>query len=125
MFIIDEETGTITLRQGDSAEIGIEDIPNDRPYDMYFSVYDTNRNIIFELKENPVDRAVNFKIKPKHSELLTVPVSQKTAVYYWAVKRCYEPDDFEDTMLVGDKGINDVNKVIVLPLNAQGAENAS
>lgn len=125
MFIIDEETGTITLRQGDSAKIDIENIPNDKEYDLYFSVYDKNRKIIFELKENPVERAVTFKIKPKHSNLLTVPTGQKTETYFWAVKRCYEPDDFEDTLLIGDKGIYDLNKVIVLPLNVEGAENAS
>ncbi|MBO7735320.1 MAG: hypothetical protein J6S67_22330 [Methanobrevibacter sp.] len=125
MFIIDEETGTITLRQGDSAEIGIEDIPDDRPYDMYFSIYDINRKIMFELKENPINRAVTFKIEPKHSDLLTVPTGQKTANYFWAVKRCYEPDKFEDTLLIGDKGIADVNKVIVYPLIAEGGENAS
>lgn len=125
MFIIDEETGTITLRQGDSAELSIENIPDDRQYDVYFSIYDSNRDIKFELKETPVDGSVTFKITPKLSNLLTVPVDQKTTTYYWAVKRCYEPDNFEDTLIVGDKKVSDVNKVIVYPLIAEGAENAS
>ena len=125
MFIIDEETGTITLRQGDSAELSIENIPDDRQYTVFFSIYDSNRNIIFELDDTPVDGVVNFKITPALSNLLTVPVEQKTAIYYWAVKRCYKPDDFEDTLIVGDKKVSDVNKVIVYPLIAEGEENAS
>lgn len=125
MFIIDEETGNITLRQGDSAEIGIEDIPDDREYDMYFSIYDSNRKIIFELKEVPVDRAVTFKLTPEDTDLLTVPIGQKTGNYFWAIKRCYEPDNFEDTLLVGDKGVADVNKVLVYPKIVEGAEDES
>jgi len=125
MFIIDEETGNITIRQGDSAEITITGIPDDREYDVYFSMYDSNRNILFKLKENPVDREVTFKITPKLSNLLTVPSGQKTALYYWGVKRCYESDNFEDTLLVGDKGVADLNKVTVYPLIVEGAENAN
>lgn len=124
MFIIDEKTGNITLRQGDNAELSIEDIPEDKEYDIYFSIYDSNRNIIFELREIPVNGSVTFKITPANTELLTVPDGQKTANYFWAVKRCYEPDNFEDTLIVGDKGVADVNKVLVYPKIVEGAENA-
>lgn len=125
MFIIDEDTGTITLRQGDSAELTIENIPDDRAYRVFFSIYDSERKIVFELEETPEEGSVTFKLKPADTQLLTVPTNQKTSTYYWAVKRCYEPDNFEDTLLVGDKGVADVNKVVVYPLVAEGAENAS
>ena len=125
MYIIDEETGNMTLRQGDSAELTIENIPNDREYSVFFSIYNSKRVIIFELMKTPVDGAVTFEITPELSNLLTVPTEQKTAVYYWAVKRCYKPDNFEDTLIVGDKKISDVNKVTVYPLVAEGEDNES
>ena len=125
MYIIDEETGDMTIRQGDSFELTIEGIPSDKEYDVYFSIYDLKRNILFELKETPVDGVVTFKITPALSNLLTVPTTQKTALYYWSVKRCYEPDNFEDTLLVGNKEVKDLNKVLVYPLNVEGAENAN
>lgn len=123
MYIIDEETGDMTIRQGDSGELTVMGIPDDREYDVYFSMYDKDKNILFELKETPVDQSVTFKITPAHSNLLTVPAGNKTAIYFYAVKRCYEPDNFEDTLIIGDKAISGENKVTVYPLLVEGAEN--
>lgn len=123
MYIIDDKTGDMTIRQGDSAEITVTGIPDDREYKLYFSIYNMDRKIVFELMEIPVDGSVTFKIKPVDSNRLIVPKGAKTGNYFYAVKRCYEPDNFEDTLIIGDKKIPDLNKVTVYPLIVEGAEN--
>lgn len=49
-FIIEEETGNITLVQGDSGIYPVEDVPNDRHYTAYFGIYnDKRKSVGFEV----------------------------------------------------------------------------
>ena len=119
MFIIDEETGNMTVRQGDSYEFTVEGVTDD--WKLYYSVYDANRVIKFETNETPVDGSATFHITPAMSNLLTVPTEKKTEIYYYGLKRCKE--GIEDTLIVGDKSVSDLNKIIVYPLTTEGDEN--
>ena len=47
-FVVDENTGDITLVQGDSGEIVIEGLPTDGNYSVYFAFYNENRKTIGE-----------------------------------------------------------------------------
>ena len=40
MFIVDEETGDIITRQGDSGTLVLNNIDTSRNWKVYFSVYD-------------------------------------------------------------------------------------
>lgn len=120
MFIMDDETGDMITRQGDSYSFQVEGVDDD--WDLYYSVYKTsNREILFEIKTNPINQVATFEITPKDSTLMTVPEGKKTEVYYWGLKR--SKDGFEDTLIVGDKQVADVNKITVYPLTTEGPDN--
>lgn len=119
MFIIDDITGNMTIRQGDSYDFTVEGV--DDSYDLYYSVYDVNRNILWEIKTKPVNEIATFNITPSYSTQMTVPVGRKTETYYYGLKRC--KDGYEDTLIVGDKNVGDLNKITVYPLIVEGDEN--
>lgn len=124
-FIVDEETGDIECRQGDTGKIVISGIPTDKEYLLYFSIYDNDRKILHEQSARPSEGQVTFNLPPAVTDNLTVAKGVKYATYYWGIKLCYEPDDYEDTLLVGDKSIGDVNKIKVYPKIVEGTENES
>lgn len=122
MFIMDDVTGDMTVRQGDSFSFTITGITDE--WDVYFSVYKgTNREILFETSAKPVNEETVFNITPAESTKLTVPVGKKTELYYYGIKRC--KDGVEDTVIIGDKEIGALNKVTVYPLITEGAENGA
>lgn len=124
MFIVDEETGDAICRQGDSGKLLIEGLPTDRAYKCYFSIYDANRKRIFELEEDVTSEGtVVFNLSPSNTNLLEVPTKQKSLLYFYGIKISYEEDDYEDTLIVGDKKYSDKNKFEVFPLITEGTIN--
>lgn len=122
MFIMDEETGNMTTRQGDTYSFQVTGVADD--WDLYYSVYrTTDREILFEIKTNPVNQVATFEVTASDSNLMTVPDGKKTEIYYWGLKRC--KDGVEDTLIVGNKDIGDYNKITVYPLTTEGAENGA
>lgn len=126
MFIIDEETGDIITRQGDTWTIQVSGI--DDSWDVYFSVYkgDT-RERLFEIDTKPVNGVTTFNITATHSNLMTVPIGKRTAVYYYGIKRCkvIGETSVEDTVIIGNKNVGDLNKLTVYPLITEGVENGA
>lgn len=120
MYIVDEETGDMTIRQGDTYTFRVEGVSDD--YELYYSVYNANRDIVWEISTTPVDGVADFTVTPYYSNQLTVPKNKRTAIYYYGLKRC--KDGYEDTLIVGDKSINELNKITVYPLITEGTENA-
>lgn len=123
MFIFDEKTATMTTRQGDTFSFEVEGV--DDTWTMYFSVYNIKRDRIFEIEANPEDGIATFKVKASQSNLLTVSKGKKVETYYWALKRCKTEEDgnIEDTLIINDKTVADLNKLIVYPLVAEGFQN--
>lgn len=122
MYIIDEETGDMTIRQGDSYSFTVEGV--DSSYTLYHSVYNSQREIIYEVSAIPDENEQTvFDVTPSETNLLTVPVNKKTELYYYGIKRC--KNGFEDTLIVGDKEIKDLNKIIVYPLITEGDSNGA
>ena len=122
MFIMDDTTGDMTTRQGDSFSFTITGITDD--WDVYFSVYKlTDRTIIFETRATPENEVTTFNITPAESNKLTVPSGKKTETYYYGIKRCKE--GVEDTVIIGNKDVSAVNKILVYPLITEGAENGA
>lgn len=125
-FELNIKTGDITCRQGDSGDFTLSGIPDDREYTVYFAVRDNKNNIILEKSATPVEGDVLFEFEPEDTEKFTVPSGAKNKVYYWAVKLCYEPDNYEDTVIIGlNKTIGDVNKLIAYPKVVEGTVNAN
>lgn len=123
MFNVNGKTGDIICRQGDSGEFVLEGIPDDQDYDVYLSFYNSKRVIISELSAKAIDGQVTFHIAPSMTDNLTVSSGVSSATYFYGVKLCYEDEDgnvHEDTILIGDKDIGEVNKVLVYPKIVEG-----
>lgn len=62
---------------------------------------------------------VTFAIPASLTDLLTVPLGEETAEYYYYIKRCYADTGLEDTMQIGNLPIGD-NTITVIPKGAEG-----
>ena len=123
MQIVDELTGDMIIRQGDNGEYIVEDTPTDKVYTAYFSVVDENRNHIGDIETNTsLEGYTKFIITPDFSDKLEVKKDEESATYYFVVKLCHGVNDIEDTLVIGNKGINELNKITVLPKISEGGK---
>lgn len=120
MFMVNGDTGDIICRQGDSGEITFTDIPSNKAYTAYYSVYNSKRKIMFELSCVPFEGLATFYLTPENMDKLTVPVGDKTAIYYYGLKICLPSEHYEDTLVIGNKEINSLNKITVYPKITEG-----
>lgn len=117
MFIMDDETGDAILRQGDSYSFKIIGVPDD--WDLYYSVYrKEDRTIVFEIKTNPINSEATINVTAEDSDKLVVPQDKKYEIYCWGAKRC--KDGVEDTLIIGNKQVGDLNKLQVYPKITEG-----
>ena len=128
MYEVDEITGNITLRQGDSGEYTIEGLPNNYLYLAYFAVHDEKRNRVgFEIiKEiDQTNARVTFELTPEFTDYLIVKPNEEVATYYFDVKLSYYSDStkIEDTLILGDKTPEDKNTITVYPKTVEGGVN--
>ena len=125
MFKYDEKTATMTTRQGDSFSFEVEGV--DSGWTLFFSVFDIKRNILLEISAIPDENGVAlFKVSPSDSNKLVVSKGKKAETYYYNFKRCTRVDEeevIEDTLIIGDKQVSDLNKLIVYPLTTEGFAN--
>ena len=121
MFFVDDN-GNITLVQGDNGELVVWDVPTDRNYTLYFAIYNNNRIKFGEevfVKTNKLPN-VTLSIPSTLTDLLKVPNKEEYATYYYGLKICYEPDGIEDTLLLGDSSLGDLNEITVYPKKVEG-----
>lgn len=122
MQIVDELTGDIIIRQGDDGHYVVEDIPTDKNYEAYFSVYDEDGKIINELKaETNNENFVKFVFPPTFTDEWAVKRGEEEATYYFAIKLCYGFNQIEDTLVIGNKTIYDKNIITVLAKQVEGS----
>ncbi len=121
-FAVDETTGDITLVQGDSGTLIVTDLPTDESYTLYFAFYDEKRNIIGDemtVDTNGSDTA-SVSILSSVTDLLTVDKNEDSAQYYYGLKICLEDTGYENTLIINDGDIGDVNTVTVYPKKVEG-----
>lgn len=117
-------TGDITCRQGDSGDMTLSGIPDDKEYVVYWAARDNKNNIILELSAIPQNGEVKFVFTPTDTQKFTVPSGLRNKIYYWAVKICCEEEGYEDTVVIGlNKTIASLNKLIVYPKVVEGTLN--
>jgi hypothetical protein len=123
-FVVDDN-GNITLVQGDSGELTVSGIDTDRNYTVYLAIQDSNRNPIGN--EIVVDSggldSVIFVFTPELTNLLTVKRREESAEYYYGVKVCDSDSGIEDTLLIGDSVMGDLNTITVFPKKVEGTLN--
>lgn len=124
-FIVDTETGDITLVQGDSGDLFVEGLNTDKYYTVYFAIYNSRRKILgteVSIEANKSDNVI-LSIPATLTDLLTVPQGMDTAEYYYGIKVCNEDEGFEDTVTIGNKDIGDLNVITVYPKKVEGLTN--
>jgi hypothetical protein len=126
MYEVDETTGNITLRQGDSGEYTVEGLPNNYLYSAYFAVYDDKRNPVgYEIKKDieQENARVTFPLTPEFTDYLIVKPNEEVATYFFDVKLSYydgENIQIEDTLILGDKTSEEKNTITVYPKTVEG-----
>jgi hypothetical protein len=122
MAYIVESNGNITMYQGDAPEIGIDGLPTDQNYIAFFAAQDEDRNPVGnEISvETLGEPAVTFKLLGELTDLFVVPEDKKSQKYYYGVKICTIDGQTEDTLLLGDSNIGDLNVITVYPRKVKG-----
>ena len=123
-FVVDDG-GNITLVQGDSGQLTVSGLNTDKNYDVYLAVQDTRRNPIGTeiLVSSNSQPNVIFEFTPELTNLFTVKKNEESAEYYYGVKVCDEDTNFEDTLLIGNSEIGDLNTITVYPKKVEGTLN--
>ena len=120
-FIVDENAN-ISMIQGDSGTLVIEGLNTDKNYTVYFAVQDKNRKPIGnELYVNSnYSSNVIFYLTGNFTDLLTVNKNEECSVYYYGVKICSSEDNSEDTLILGNGSMSDLNTITVYPKKVEG-----
>lgn len=123
-FVVDDY-GNITLVQGDSGQLTVNGLNTDKNYTLYLAIQDSKRNPIgseIVVNSNGAESVI-FVLSPELTNLLTVKRRDESAEYYYGIKVCDESTDFEDTLLIGDSDIGDLNTITVYPKKVEGSLN--
>lgn len=117
-----DENGNITLVQGDSGQLVVNGLPTDKEYTVYFAIQDENRKPIgseISVEANKTSSVV-FVLLGSLTDLLPVKKGEDTATYYYGVKICTADGNTEDTLLLGNSKIGDLNTITVYPKKVEG-----
>lgn len=123
-FIVDDY-GNITLVQGDSGQLTVNGLNTDKNYTLYLAIQDSKRNPIgseIVVNSNGAESVI-FVLSPELTNLLTVKRRDESAEYYYGIKVCDESTDFEDTLLISNSDIGDLNTITVYPKKVEGSLN--
>ena len=120
-FIVDD-AGNITLVQGDSGMLVVQDLPTDKSYTVYFSIYNSKRNIVGEeiFVNANYSPTVKISVTASLTDLLTVSRADDTAEYYYGLKICDSDTGEEDTLMIENGDIGDLNTITVYPKKVEG-----
>lgn len=123
MSLIIDTDGTISLYQGDSGELVVSGLDNNKNYTVYFAIQDIDRNIIGEELQVAVTNSdtVTFILTPEYTDLLKVPKQKPYEIYFYGIKACETDSNIENTMFVADTTFGDLNRIVVYPRKVKGA----
>ncbi len=123
MSLIIDNDGTISLYQGDSGELVISGLENDKNYTVYFAIQDASRNSVGEELQVAVTNSetVTIVLTPEYTDLLTVPKNKPYEIYFYGIKACENEKNIENTMFIADSTYGDMNRMIVYPRKVRGA----
>lgn len=117
-----EASGNITLVQGDSMEIVINGVPTDQNYEVYFAAQNEERQPIGSeiMVESLGKSSVVIKLLGNYTRQFTVEEDKKSQKYYYGIKLCSRNDEIEDTLLLGESLIGELNTITVYPMKVEG-----
>lgn len=116
-----DNDGNITMIQGDTGRLVIDGLITDQNYDVYLAIQDENRRPIgneLSVKSNSQPIVV-FELSSDLTDLLKVGQDEETHEYYYGIKTC-TADGFEDTVIIGNGKMGDINTITVYPKKVEG-----
>ena len=127
MSLIIDNDGTISLYQGDSGEVVVSGLDNEKNYVVCFAIQDSNRNLIGQELQVGVNNSssVTFVLTSDYTDLLTVPKNKPFEIYFYGIKACEVDTSKEDTLFVADNTYGDLNRIIVYPRKVKGYDNGT
>ena len=122
MSLIIDNDGTISLYQGDSGELVVSGLSNEKNYTVYFAIQDSDRNLIGEELQVAVTNSdtVTFVLTPEYTDLLKVSKNKPYEIYFYGIKACEKESNIENTMFIADSTYGDLNRIIVYPRKVKG-----
>ena len=122
MGYVVQTNGDLEITQGDSFELVLDGIPTDQNYQIFFAIQDEQRNPIGQeiMVESGMQASVVIKVVGNYTDLLVVEEDKKSSNYYYGVKMCSEVDNTEDTLLLGNKKMGELNTIKVFPRKVKG-----
>ena len=122
-FQVDNQ-GNISMIQGDSGTLIIEGLNPEKNYKVYFAVQDESRNAIGdELCVNSnYSSSVIFFLTGDYTDLFKVNKDETCANYYYGIKICDEEENIENTLILENCNINDLNMITVYPKKVEGTK---
>ena len=122
MSLIIDNDGTISLYQGDSGELVVSGLSNEKNYTVYFAIQDSDRNLIGEELQVAVTNSdtVTFILTPEYTDLLKVSKNKPYEIYFYGIKACENESNIENTMFIADSTYGDLNRIIVYPRKVKG-----
>lgn len=123
MSLIIDNDGTISLYQGDSGELVVSGLDDNKNYTVFFAIQDSDRNIVGEELQVAVTDSdtVTFVLTPEYTDLLKVPKQKPYEIYFYGIKACEMDKNIENTMFIADTTYGDLNRIIVYPRKVKGA----
>jgi hypothetical protein len=117
-----QDNGDLTIYQGDSFELVLNGIPTDQNYKIYFAIQNKDREPVGQeiMVESNFASSVVIKVVGNYTDLLVVDEDTKNGIYYYGVKKCSEVDNTEDTLLLGNKKLGELNTIKVFPRKVKG-----
>ncbi len=117
-----DESGNITLIQGDSGELVIEGLDTNQNYTVYMAVQNKNRKPVgdeLQVSTNGRD-TVTFMLTGEFTDLLQVEKNESFSIYYYGIKVCSSSSLLEDTLIFENSDIGDLNTITVYPKKVEG-----
>ena len=90
-----KQDNNLQLRQGDTGNIGFKRLPTDKPYNVYFSIYDPDLNTILkEVMATSFSQQTGVAVVTFNEDFSnSLPVGE----WVWGLKIC--ADGSEDTLI--------------------------
>lgn len=125
MALAIDTDGTITMYQGDTGEIVLNGLDEEKNYVVYLSIRDKNRNPVGEEMSITSNQrpSVTFFLSADFTNKLTVPKNSNYEIYYYGLKVCELGASTEDTIFIAGKTYGEDNRLIVYPKQVEGTLN--
>ncbi len=121
MTIVRQENNTLKMYQGDTGRIKFTGFKTDKNYLISFSIYNSKREFITELKQNTEKSdSLIFKITQEISNKLTVAPNLIYETYYYGLKYNDAETGSENTIIMKNSKFGELNKLIVFPIKTEG-----